>query len=104
MRSLPVQNHRPRCGKQRQNFLLRQLRAGKWRKPAAGSRLSHVGTVPVILPEQKIHVYEVRPRSDKRGFDLISDALALVGCGTASRTPSGMQSNTRSSSAANMML
>ena len=21
------------------------------------------------------HVYEVRPRSDKRGFDLISDAL-----------------------------
>jgi LysR substrate binding domain-containing protein len=26
--------------------------------------------VPVILPEQKIHVYEVRPRSDKRGFDL----------------------------------
>jgi len=26
----------------------------------------------VILPEQKIHVYEVRPRSDKRGFDLIA--------------------------------
>jgi hypothetical protein len=22
-----------------------------------------------------VHVYEVRPRSDKRGFDLISDAL-----------------------------
>src|SRR5215831_4007997 len=86
-----MQNHRPRCGKQRQNFLLRQLRAGKWRKPAAGSRLSHVGTVPVILPEQKIHVYEVRPRSDKRGFDLISDALALVGCSTASRTLSDMQ-------------
>jgi hypothetical protein len=29
----------------------------------------------VILPEQKIHVYEVRPRNDKRGVDLISDAL-----------------------------
>jgi hypothetical protein len=29
----------------------------------------------VILPEQKIHVYEVRPRKDKRGYDLISDAL-----------------------------
>jgi hypothetical protein len=39
----------------------------------------------VILPEQKIHVYEVRPRSDKRGFDLISDALALVGLRTARR-------------------
>jgi len=22
-----------------------------------------------------VHIYEVRPRSDKRGFDLISDAL-----------------------------
>ena len=33
--------------------------------------------VPVILPEQKIHVYEVRPRKDKRGVDLISDALAF---------------------------
>jgi hypothetical protein len=38
------------------------------------------------------HVYEVRPRSDKRGFDLISDALPFVGCGTASRTQSAMQS------------
>jgi len=24
---------------------------------------------------QKMHVYEVRPRKDKRGVDLISDAL-----------------------------
>jgi hypothetical protein len=31
--------------------------------------------VPVILPKQKIHVYEVRPRKDKRGADLISNAL-----------------------------
>jgi hypothetical protein len=31
----------------------------------------------VILPEQKIHVYEVRRRKDKRGVDLISDALAF---------------------------
>jgi hypothetical protein len=23
----------------------------------------------------RVHVYEVRPRKDKRGFDLISDAL-----------------------------
>jgi hypothetical protein len=28
-----------------------------------------------------IHVYEVRPRKDKRGFDLISDVLHLIGCG-----------------------
>jgi len=33
-------------------------------------------TVRVISPEQEaMHVYEVRPRSDKRGFDLISDVL-----------------------------
>jgi hypothetical protein len=32
----------------------------------------------VILPEQKIHVYEVRPRKDKRGVDLISDALPFA--------------------------
>jgi hypothetical protein len=25
--------------------------------------------------QSTIHVYEVRPRKDKRGFDLISDAL-----------------------------
>jgi len=30
------------------------------------------------------HVYEIRPRSDKRGVDLISDALPL-GCGTPGR-------------------
>ena len=24
---------------------------------------------------QPLHIYEVRPRKDKRGFDLISDAL-----------------------------
>ena len=27
------------------------------------------------LPAAKMHVYEVRPRSDKRGVDLISDVL-----------------------------
>jgi hypothetical protein len=26
-------------------------------------------------PQNSVHVYEVRPRSDKRGVDLISDAL-----------------------------
>lgn len=28
--------------------------------------------------QRSMHVYEVRPRSDKRGFDLISDALPFV--------------------------
>jgi hypothetical protein len=33
------------------------------------------------------HVYEVRPRKDYRGVDLISDALPFGRlCGTASRT------------------
>jgi hypothetical protein len=27
------------------------------------------------MPSTTLHVYEVRPRKDKRGFDLISDAL-----------------------------
>jgi len=30
---------------------------------------------PMRTALQSIHVYEVRPRKDKRGFDLISDAL-----------------------------
>ena len=29
----------------------------------------------MISPEQVMHVYEIRPRKDKRGVDLISDAL-----------------------------
>jgi hypothetical protein len=29
----------------------------------------------LLLKLQLAHVYEVRPRKDKRGFDLISDAL-----------------------------
>jgi len=40
------------------------------------------------------HVYEVRPRKDHRGFDLISDALPLVGCGTPERMRLRMQSAT----------
>jgi hypothetical protein len=36
----------------------------RWAKP---NRLKHSTT--------SIHIYEIRPRSDKHGFDLISDAL-----------------------------
>jgi hypothetical protein len=48
-----------------------------------------------------MHVYEVRPRTDKRGFDLISDALLLgrlwygepnaVGNAVAQRKPDNTQ-------------
>jgi hypothetical protein len=48
-----------------------------------------------------MHVYEVRPCKDKRGFDLISDALAFGGCGISKFQ---MQSDTRSFIAAHMML
>jgi hypothetical protein len=33
---------------------------------------------------QAKHVYEVRPRKDKRGVDLISDGCHSAGCGMAS--------------------
>jgi hypothetical protein len=39
-----------------------------------------------------MHAYEVRPRKDKRGFDLICDALPFVGSGVANPTRSATQS------------
>jgi hypothetical protein len=50
-----------------------------------------------------MHAYEVRPRKDKRGFDLISDVLPFGGCGMASRMHSEMQSDGRCTSANHMM-
>ena len=47
-----------------------------------------------------MHVYEVRPRKDKRGVDLISDALPFGRLCTASQT----QSATRSFTADHIML
>jgi hypothetical protein len=32
-------------------------------------------TLRLTRPRFLMHVYEIRPRKDKRGFDLISDAL-----------------------------
>ena len=32
-------------------------------------------TVSYDQQNETMHIYEIRPRSDKRGFDLISDAL-----------------------------
>jgi hypothetical protein len=33
----------------------------------------------MMMPMQPMHVYEVRPRKDRRGVDLISDALPFGG-------------------------
>jgi len=50
-----------------------------------------------------MHEYEVRPRKDHRGVDLISEALPLVGCGMASQTQSVTQLATQSFSAAHII-
>ena len=39
------------------------------------------------------HTYEVRPRKDKRGFDLISDVLPFGRGSSVSRTPSSESSS-----------
>jgi hypothetical protein len=57
-------------------------------------------TLMVTSPQ---HVYEVRPRKDKRGVDLISDALPFGPCMTI-QTQSGTRSITRSFSAVHIML
>jgi hypothetical protein len=50
------------------------------------------------------HVYEVRPRRDKRGFDLISDVLPFDRWWYAERTPSRTLSAMPNTAAAHMML
>ena len=50
-----------------------------------------VPILSVIPLHSEMQTYAVRPRSDKRCFDLISNVQPSVGCGTASR----MQSVTR---------
>jgi hypothetical protein len=41
--------------------------------------------MPVTVALRKMHVYEVRPCSDKRGIDLISDVLPLGRASSLSR-------------------
>jgi hypothetical protein len=36
-----------------------------------------------LKSKEPLHIYEIRPRKDKRGFDLISDALPFGRRGTA---------------------
>jgi hypothetical protein len=43
-----------------------------------------------------INVYEIRPRQDHRGVDLISNALHSVGCGTTNQTQSALVVKTAS--------
>jgi hypothetical protein len=50
-----------------------------------------------------MHVYEFRPRKDKRGVDLTSDALSFGRLWMASRTQSATQSAAQSFSAVHMM-
>jgi len=50
-----------------------------------------------------MHVYEVRPRKDHRGVDLISDALPFGGCGIAGRTRSRTLSATQNVSAVHII-
>jgi hypothetical protein len=48
-----------------------------------------------------MHTYEIRPRKDKRGVRLISDALPLVACGMGK---SATQLDMRNFAADHMML
>jgi hypothetical protein len=50
------------------------------------------------------HVYQVHPRKDKRGVDLISDVLPFVSSGMVSRKQSAAQSDTRCTTAVHTML
>ena len=50
------------------------------------------------------HVYKVRPRKDKRGVDLISDALPFGGLWYGEPNASATQSATQSIAAAHTML
>jgi len=50
------------------------------------------------------HAYEVRPRKDQRGVDLISDALPFGRLWYVSRVRSQLQSVTRNTLAAHTML
>jgi hypothetical protein len=51
-----------------------------------------------------MHAYEVRPRKDKRGVDLISDALPFGGLWYSGKTRSTMQSDTPNIAVDHMML
>jgi hypothetical protein len=50
---------------------------------------------------QPMHTCEIRPRKDKRGFDLLRCAAVWL-CGTASQTQSRLQSHTQSFAAAHI--
>jgi hypothetical protein len=76
----PVRNHFwPFTG------VVREIRRKVTRKvgkiaddPAFAFELRSAGSQSLAAPmTNSQHVYEVRPRRDKRGFDLISDALPL---------------------------
>jgi hypothetical protein len=58
----------------------------------------------VFIRSNEMHTYEVRPRKDKRGVDLVSDVLPFGrGCGMMDRKPWQTRSDTRSILAAHMV-
>ncbi len=67
----PVHRSSP-AGSSRVGPLL-QVPSRDIRAPGHASRRVHKTTFP--QPTAPAHVYEVRPRKDRRGVDLISDAL-----------------------------
>jgi len=90
---------------------------GSWRIQLSNTakrerkRTRHTYTLVIetrMLPKRRTiqsFTYEVRPRKDKRGVDVISDALPFGRlCGTASQTQSAMQSATQAFTAAHTML
>jgi hypothetical protein len=62
---------------------------------------TYAETASALSPPLTMHTYEIRPRKDDRGVDLISDVLKSVGCGMTRQT---MQSATLCTSAGHMML
>jgi hypothetical protein len=57
-----------------------------------------------MIGSQVTHVYEVRPRKDHRGVNLISDALPFGALGTVSLMQSRTQSPTQSFTAVHITL
>jgi hypothetical protein len=56
------------------------------------------------IPLMPVDAYEVRPRREHRGVNLISDALPFGRCGMASQRESATQSTTQSIAAAHIAL
>ena len=77
-----------------------QLELSKSAPPKDPEQSLEIGARPFKTTQPTMHAYEVRPRKDRRGVDLISDVLLWYDGPNASR----MQSATRSTTAGHIML